>query len=111
LSYLRSTTPVEFTMRMTTGNNTALYRTNSTIEALVPRPGTVTFFQSGKRIAGCIKKATTGTSPNITATCTWKPSRRGSVVLAATYVPLNINFSNARVDNYPVVVAHRTTRR
>ena len=111
LSYLRSTTPVEFTLRLTTGSNVAIYRTNSTIEALVPRSGRVSFFQFGKPIAGCARKFTSGSSPNIKATCTWKPSTRGSINLSALYTPTNINFSSARVDNFQVVIGNRTTRR
>jgi len=110
LSYLRSSTPVEFTMRITSGSN-IVYRTNSTIEAVVPRPGRVSFFQGGKPIAGCARKFTSGLSPNIVATCTWKPSTRGSINLSALYTPTNINFSIARVDNFPVVIGNRTTRR
>jgi hypothetical protein len=111
LSYLRSSTPVEFTMRLTSGSNVVVYRTNATIEALVPRAGRVSFFQGGKPIAGCTRKVTSGSSPNIVATCTWKPSTRGSTYLSALYTPTNVNFSSARIDNFPVVIGNRSTRR
>jgi hypothetical protein len=103
--------PVEFSMRLTSGSNVAVYRTTSTIEALVPRSGRVSFFQSGKPIAGCARKLTSGTSPNIVATCNWMPSTRGSINLSALYTPTNINFSSARVDNFPIVIGNRTTKR
>jgi hypothetical protein len=111
LSYLRTQTPVEFTMRLTSGGNTAAYRTNSTIEATVARAGRVSFFQGGKPIAGCTRKITSGTSPNIKATCIWKPSTRGVTNLSAIYTPTNINFATARVENFQIVIGNRTTRR
>jgi hypothetical protein len=36
---------------------------------------------------------------------------RGSVVLSAFFTPTNINFSNSRVDYFPIAVTTRTTRR
>ncbi len=44
----------------------------------------VTFTFNGNRIAGCINRATTGTAPSLTATCTWKPAVQGRGSLKAT---------------------------
>jgi hypothetical protein len=111
LSYLRTVETVDLSLQLEGGSRSAIYRTNSTIEALVSRPGKVTFYQYGKPIAGCIRRSTTGTSPNIKASCTWKPSLRGSINLSAVFIPTNINYSSSRIDRYQVVVATRTTRR
>lgn len=46
----------------------------------------VTFFFNGKRVAGCLKVATTGTAPSLTATCQWKPTVQGRGSLTATAI-------------------------
>lgn len=63
------------------------YRIAVTISVNVTVPSTVEFRVDGKRIPGCIKKATTGTSPNIVASCVWRPSRRGAATLIANASP------------------------
>lgn len=111
LSYLRVTSPASISLQLSTGLQSAEYRITSTIEAIVPTNGKVSFYQFGKPIAGCTRKGTTGSSPNIKATCTWRPSMRGSVALSALFTPTNINFSNSRVEYFPIAVTNRGTRR
>jgi hypothetical protein len=65
---------------------TATYKASSSLVATTSLVGKVTFYSQGKRIAGCISVATTGSGP-YTATCAWKPSTRGSVALTAVYTP------------------------
>ena len=50
-------------------------------------PGRVRFFIDGKRIPGCLAVNTTGTTPAITATCTWKPSVTGQRSVYAVFTP------------------------
>lgn len=59
-------------------------RQQVTSTATIPNvPGKITFILNGKRIAGCISKATSGT----TASCTWKPSVRGAGRVLAEFKP------------------------
>jgi hypothetical protein len=46
-------------------------------------PGIVSFFLNGKRIAGCISRTSTGTYPNYTATCSWRPTVQGAQRITA----------------------------
>jgi hypothetical protein len=45
--------------------------------------GKVTFYANGKRIAGCISKSTTGSSPSYSGSCSWKPTTTASTNLYA----------------------------
>ena len=63
------------------------YRTANTITATVSKPGKVTFYQQGVVIPGCKNKTATST-----ATCNWKPSRRGKISVTATLTPTDLGF-------------------
>jgi hypothetical protein len=69
-SYNSTLVPTTHTIALTSGLNTAVYRTNSTLRSTVDVDGKVTFFFNGKRIPGCINLQTTNKSVN----CIWKPS-------------------------------------
>jgi hypothetical protein len=70
------------------GNSlSANFRSAANISANLDIASKVTFLANGKRIPGCINVRTSGTSPNIVATCSWKPNRRGAVTITATAVP------------------------
>lgn len=76
--------PVSVTVAPTTGGYERSYRTSFQLTAtLSAAGGTVTFYQQGKRIAGCIK-VVTATS---TATCSWSPTVKGSITITATVSP------------------------
>lgn len=105
-------TSADFNSIQLPGNSlTAVFESATTITASVAAPSKVTFFSSGKRIAKCIKVSTTGTAPNITATCVWKPSRRGSVTVSAQSYPVDSGLSSARSATLNVSVLNRTTKR
>lgn len=57
-----------------------------TISASVSVAGKVTFTIAGKRIAGCLNKVATGTTP-ISVTCTFKPALTARQKIAAVLVP------------------------
>jgi hypothetical protein len=61
----------------------------------VNSPGSVRFFLSGKRIAGCLARPTSGTYPNYTATCQWKPPVTGFQNLTAELTPSDPSFSRS----------------
>ena len=84
---------------------------SSTISVSVDSPGFVRFFMDGKRIPGCLKISTSGTSPNFTATCTWKPSVRGSRKFTASFTPSDANSLAANSAATMYFISSRTNRR
>jgi hypothetical protein len=71
----------------------------------------VTFRAKNVIISGCKNKPTTGSSPNIIATCSWRPSTRGVVVITATAVPTGAGISSATATPVRVVVGNRVGAR
>ena len=93
------------------GTLLAGYRTPIQITANVSAAGRVTFLANGKRIAGCIKKETSGSSPNITATCSFNPTVRGSVRLTAELAPTDPYVLSSKSSQLWVVVSNRNSYR
>ena len=62
---------------------TATYRSANLIQVNLSSFAIVTFYAGGKKIPGCNKISATGTTPNLIAACSWKPSMHGSVTLTA----------------------------
>lgn len=87
------------------------YRTVVQISANITVPSKVTFKVNNVRIPGCIGVRTIGSSPNIVATCNWKPSRRGPMVVTAHATPIagGITSSSASLAN--ILVQPRTGAR
>ena len=81
-----SNIPVNLTFNSFTIGANISYRQVVTITANVSTASKVTFRARNTIIPGCKNKLTSATSPFI-ATCTWKPSIRGSAVLTASAVP------------------------
>ena len=111
LSYLTFIGNTTISLQLASGVATAIYRSNSTIEALVGTAGRVTFYQAGKVIPGCKNRNSSGTAPNIKATCTWKPSTRGSVKISASINPTSASYALTNSAVFPVTVSARTTPR
>ena len=89
----------------------ATFRQVVTITANVSVASKVTFRARNIIIAGCKNKLTTGSSPNIIATCSWKPSMRGAVVITASAVPTGAGISSATATPVSVVVGNRSGAR
>ncbi|CAB4573585.1 unannotated protein [freshwater metagenome] len=89
----------------------ATFRQVVTITANVSVASKVTFRARNIIIAGCKNKLTTGSSPNIIATCNWKPSMRGAVVINASAVPTGAGISTATATPVSVVVGNRVGAR
>jgi hypothetical protein len=73
--------------------------------------GRARFFINSKRIPNCLSRSTTGSYPNFTATCAWKPPVTGRQSVSATFTPTDNTFS---VTNSPVAtiqILKRTTTR
>jgi hypothetical protein len=89
----------------------ATFRQVVTITANVSVASRVTFRAKNVIIAGCKNKLTSGSSPNIIATCNWRPSMRGAVVITATAVPTGAGISSATATPVSVVVGKRVGAR
>ena len=96
---------------LSSGSTTATYRTTTNIAITVSISSRVTFLANGKRIAGCIKKLTGGTSPNITATCSWSPTTRGTVTLTAVMTPTDSSITGATSNPANIRVSNRSGNR
>lgn len=70
------------------GNATsASFRTSVTINASVDVSSKVTFKAGNVVISGCKNVLATGSGSTFIASCLWKPSKRGNVILTATATP------------------------
>ena len=83
----------------------------ATITITVGSVGKVRFFANGKRISDCLSKSTTGTHPNITASCSWKPSVHGRVGITAITTPATLSLPVETSNPTYVFVLKRTTSR
>ena len=91
-------------------SSTPAFRSPVTITVNVSTAGTVLFKAKGVKIKNCLKRSTSGTAPNITATCTWSPSTRGATPVTATITPTNGSYSVGSLTN-TVFVSNRSGRR
>lgn len=73
--------------------------------------GKADFYANGKRIGGCFNKSTTGTSPNISAQCTWKPTTMSPTTIYARIRPTSSSYSASSTASITVIPARRTTLR
>ncbi len=89
-------------------SGTAMFRSTVQITANITVSSKVTFMANNFRIAGCIKKATSGSSPNIIATCNWKPSQRGSDRISASATLSGAGISSSSSLPMSVFVVNRT---
>ena len=81
------------------------------VTVTIDSAGKVVFYIDGKKIPSCIKVATTGSSPNFTATCNWKPSLHGSHSLSARIYPTNAAQTVQVSPNKEVYIYKRVTTR
>ena len=86
---------------------TATFRTVITITASVDISARVTFKEGNSVITGCKNKIATGSGSVFTTSCTWKPSRRGSVSLSAIATPVTGGDTGSAIP-IKVFVANRT---
>ncbi len=84
---------------------------NTTITVTINVAGKVRFFVGGKRISTCKDRVTSGSYPNNTATCTWKPAVTGRQYLTATLTPTDNTFSTSTSARTEVFVVKRGTTR
>ena len=84
---------------------------STTISVTVGTAGKVRFFVGNKRIANCLARSTTGSYPNFSATCSWKPSVSGRATLTARVTPTDNSFSAATSEATSILVLRRTNQR
>lgn len=94
------------TISIATNTNTKK-RASSTITATLSNPGTVTFYENGRVIAGCRAVLTATT----TATCNWIPQIQGSKLISAKLVPTDTNYFVSNSSTKTVTIAKRTAAR
>ena len=111
LNYESTTTASTFnSLALSGGVTTAVYRTSSILSAEVSVASKVTFRAGGTIIAGCKNKSTSASSPFI-ATCSWRPSKRGSYVITATANPNSNLYTASSATPFQVMVTNRGTTR
>jgi hypothetical protein len=84
---------------------------STTITVTLNAAGKVRFFLGGKRISNCLARSTTGSYPNFSATCSWKPPVTGRQSLTASITPTDISFSAATSASTAVWVNKRASSR
>lgn len=73
--------------------------------------GVVRFFVGGKRISTCKDRATSGTYPNFTVSCSWKPPVSGKQLLTALLTPTSNYFTAVTSSTATAWVLKRSTTR
>jgi hypothetical protein len=84
---------------------------NVTVTVTSDVAGKADFYWNGKRIARCFGVPTTGSSPNFTATCTWKPTSTARATIYAVIRPTSGSFTNGTSSKVIVTPALRGTLR
>ena len=82
-----------------------------TISVTITTAGKVRFFVGGKRISNCLARSTTGSYPNFSATCSWRPPVTGTQNLTARVTPTDNTFSATTSASTPVWVVKRISTR
>ena len=102
---------VNSTLSTPTLSATAYKGISVTITVTSTVAGRIRFYALGKQIPRCLSNATTGTSPNFSATCTWTPLTRGYVTLTAVFTPTDSNYAVANTPESKIFVLNRSTKR
>ena len=120
--YSGNTATVAFAITVTDANEDGTISTPSlsagaykgvsvTISVTLNADGKVRFTANGKRIANCLAIQTTGSYPNISASCSWKPTLTGRTYIQAALTPSSNTFSAATSERLTTFVTKRTTTR
>ena len=73
--------------------------------------GKARFFVNGKRIPSCLSRSASGSYPNFTTTCSWKPPVTGRQNVSAIFTPTDASFSAANSPVATIQVLKRATTR
>jgi hypothetical protein len=77
---------------ITIADGSLVFRQAKLISASASVVGKVTFRVNNKILPGCKNKSTTGSAPNIIATCSYRPSTRGFVTISVTLNPTDSSY-------------------
>lgn len=83
----------------------------TTLTVSLTIPGKITFLINGKRIPGCLKLPSTGSSPNISVTCEWKPAVMGRHIITVQETPADNSYASGTLVSQLIQVIKRTTLR
>jgi len=92
-------------------SGSATYRRAVTINANVSVSSKVTFRARNVIIAACKNKVASGSGSSFSATCSWRPSARGAVVVTAIAVPISAGISSSSASPISVMVGNRSGNR
>jgi hypothetical protein len=73
--------------------------------------GKARFYVDGKKIPNCLNVTLTGTSPNFSAICTFKPAWSGQVIVKAYLTSSDGNYSSTYSDPQVISVIRRSNQR
>jgi hypothetical protein len=90
---------------------TATYRTAIVITAEVNVSAKVTFRVNGVILPSCKNKSAAGSGSSYIATCSWKPSRRGSLTVTANATPTSGGIGSSNATPISVWVNNRSVKR
>lgn len=88
----------------------ATFRATTTININVSVASRVTFLVNGKRIGGCVSLAAAGSSSSYAASCSWKPTTKGAMLLTAQIDPTSPGLAGF-ASNLPISVVTRSANR
>lgn len=83
----------------------------TTLTVSLTIPGKVNFLINNKRISGCYKLNSSGSAPNISATCSWKPTVMGRHIITVQQTPSDNSYSNGTLVSSLIQVLRRTNQR
>ena len=83
----------------------------TTITVSLSVAGKLNFLINGKRIPGCYKKSSSGSPPDITGTCSWKPAVIGRNVITVQGVANDNSYASSTLTSPSINVLRRSTRR
>lgn len=83
----------------------------TTISLSLNTPGRLRFFVNGKRIGNCLSRATTGSYPTVSGTCSWKPAVTGRNFVTVHVTPTDNSFSTTNSNRLEVWVVKRLGNR
>jgi hypothetical protein len=81
------------------------------ISVALNTPGRLRFFANGKRIPNCLARATVGSYPSVTGTCSWKPAVTGLNTISVEIIPTDASFSSITSSRLQVWVSKRSGTR
>lgn len=83
----------------------------TTLTVTSDAPGSVRFYDNGKRIPNCINRPTSGSGGNYSATCNWKPATSNTHQISASITPSDQVYLAANSGYLTVRTSNRTNTR